>query len=235
MLKSKEETTKPLKSTTLLSGTIQTRPPLQQTLAPRRPLKNLMPQAQSPTHARRRPKTETAQQKSDREAITARCKVYGHNNLQIGQTFKSRAEIREKDGHSMTSTGVCAGKDGAYAVVVADAYSSFNRDFGKDIDFAATGVNRLRLGVKLDNTFVKAMERSVHGKQPVRVFRGARKTKTVKNTYQTYLLDQSHGGFRYDGLYDVIGTGWTGEEGKKYQVFHLKRRTDQAALDLSLS
>jgi SAD/SRA domain len=155
----------------------------------------------------------------------ANCKVYGHNNIPMGQIFLRQLAALAQGAHGSSQGGIAGNpEDGAYSIIVTAHYSSLEKDTINRVEYCAPG--------SMDNTFkdsliesqgLKTLRTSKATRKPVRVLRGKNKD----------FPDAPAFGFRYDGLYRVVEeTRRLNDKGGLYAVFVLERMEGQEPVDL---
>ncbi|KAF2839340.1 hypothetical protein M501DRAFT_934149, partial [Patellaria atrata CBS 101060] len=144
-----------------------------------------------------------------------RADVFGHNGLINGQWWPTQL-CAVRDGAHGSSQGGIAGKSGvgAYSIVISGGSQYQDRDEGEEVWYC--GTDGTGNGESTENT--KRMVESAKGLEPVRVLRSHGLHKGNKYRPQK--------GFRYDGLYDVVGFQIL-DAAKQVHRFHMKRREGQ--------
>ncbi|CAK1356578.1 hypothetical protein CB0940_12126 [Cercospora beticola] len=152
-------------------------------------------------------------------------KVYGDNNLTVGQWFPSlmAAFVAGAHGHNQKGIHYPSAEDPAYSVVISGPeYLEVNDDRWDVVFYCGTGSHENKDPEKIieaDGT--QALEASIASGQPVRVLRTseARSSRPVC-------------GVRHDGLYDVKGSFFRyNKHGGRYLAFELRRRPGQRSRD----
>lgn len=135
---------------------------------------------------------------------------HGNGPLLNGQWWPSQLCAVRDGAHNSSIAGISGNEcDGAWSVIVAVAP---NIDQGDEIWYCGTGG---RNGEKTAATAL--MFENITSKQPVRVVRSS------KGKGSQYRPAQ---GYRYDGLYDVLGSTLLNADKAHYR-FHLKRQSGQ--------
>ena len=150
--------------------------------------------------------------------------VYGNNNLVNGQRFRSRIQMMRDGGHTKPQAGICGNLNGgAYAIVMGSYGEQQGRTYAdidqgnniyycgpsrKSDDTETTTIgdqdNEIMQNMALDT---RILERSIHTKNPVRVFRSSNQAKICGNRPSKHF-----GMYRYDGLYEAISYKWLDKE-----------------------
>ncbi|KAK0224634.1 PUA-like domain-containing protein [Armillaria nabsnona] len=140
----------------------------------------------------------------------------------VGTRYVNRALLLEAGMHGSIRRGIYSFKETARSVVLSDGYEEFNKDKGNKIRLCGEGGRSKdgKMQVK-DQEYTygnKALQNAMQFGEPVRVTRG-------------YKLDSKYAprnGFRYDGLYIVIGCYEKRDEnGYRIILFKLERLPGQ--------
>ncbi|PBL00111.1 hypothetical protein ARMGADRAFT_364787 [Armillaria gallica] len=140
----------------------------------------------------------------------------------VGTRYVNRALLLEAGMHGSIRRGIYSFKETARSVVLSDGYEEFNKDKGNKIRLCGEGGRSKdgKMQVK-DQEYThgnKALQNAMQYGEPVRVTRG-------------YKLDSKYAprnGFRYDGLYIVIGCYEKRDEnGYRIILFKLERLPGQ--------
>lgn len=158
-------------------------------------------------------------------------KVFGHNNLEVGQWFPMQIVALFNGAHGSKIGGISGNSEtGAYSVVTSGGpYEELDQDQGDILYYSGSRSH--------DNTdpnqpspssnATLALKASLRMHKPVRVLRaaglgGKRSGSSWRPTV----------GIRYDGLYHVAAMQLkTNTNGGLYEQFKLQRLPDQPALD----
>ena len=147
-------------------------------------------------------------------------KVFGHNNLQVGQWWPMQICLVRDGGHGSSQGGIYGNEaTGAFSVTVSGNYSDLDHDESYSrLLYSAPRAPDGDAGVNKDSMGLKALRGSIATRQPFRLFRGASKEPHAPTV-----------GYRYDGLFEVKVEDWTeNEKGELYSLFLLERRGGQA-------
>lgn len=151
--------------------------------------------------------------------------VFGDNGLQVGDWFAFQLVAKLHGAHGATVGGIYGeAKHGAYSVVVSGDYEGLDSDHGDKLYYSGPESKNWKDKTQPPElTFgSKALQASKESGNPVRVLR-SHKAKTKWSP---------KAGFRYDGLYDVIGMEQhTGLDGVVNWRFELQRRDGQKSWD----
>ncbi|KAF2259540.1 hypothetical protein CC78DRAFT_475257 [Lojkania enalia] len=142
-------------------------------------------------------------------------KYYGHGDLVMGQWWPTQLCTMRDGAHGSAQGGISGDKGkGAYSIVLSGGHNYSDEDSGEDIWYAGTEGKDF---LPTENT-LRMIESCDVIKEPVRVIRSHNLDKS--NPYRP------KGGFRYDGLYDVVAKEVLDEEKAMYR-FRLIRRGGQ--------
>ena len=148
---------------------------------------------------------------------------FGDPGIPVGTAFATRHDVYEAGIHRHTQAGI-AGTDPAAASIVLSGGYTDDRDLGDEIYYTGFGGRDPGTGRQVADQELTSWNWALAQNRdldiPVRVVRGADPTNPFAPA----------SGYRYDGLYDVVG--FSPAEGKDgFRVFHYKlvRRADQAA------
>ncbi|KAK4996443.1 hypothetical protein LTR66_003941 [Elasticomyces elasticus] len=137
--------------------------------------------------------------------------THGHNDLVNGQWFPTQLCTVRDGAHGATQGGIYGlpGK-GAFSIVLAGGTHYQDRDLGDRIAYCGTDSENGEI-----TPHTQRMMESVN-KHPVRVIR----SHTLSSEYAPIE------GFRYDGLYDVVGFSLV-DQSKQTHVFEMVRQEGQ--------
>ncbi|OJA11140.1 hypothetical protein AZE42_02384 [Rhizopogon vesiculosus] len=126
-----------------------------------------------------------------------RGRTFGHNGVDVGKIFATKAEARKAGIHAAEQGGIHGDQHlGAFSVCLSKGYED-NIDKGNIIIYVGSG-GRDKDGKQIhdqsfEHSYNKSLQISYETKRPVRVVRGA--------TDKSYYAPTT--GYRYDGLYVV--------------------------------
>ncbi|KAJ8070213.1 hypothetical protein OCU04_000599 [Sclerotinia nivalis] len=152
---------------------------------------------------------------------------FGHNDLTVGECWPRQIAALRDGAHGSSQGGISGTtENGAYSIIISKHYEGFDRDSGDTIQYSAPGaIDSTAKEPDSEKMGVKALERSIETRNPVRVLRNAG-------------CEWKYGpaaGIRYDGLYRVIkGDVGTNAKGGKYWRFTLKRLDNQDPIRVHL-
>ncbi|OQO15342.1 hypothetical protein B0A48_00725 [Cryoendolithus antarcticus] len=150
-------------------------------------------------------------------------KVYGHNDIKVGQWYPSQLLAIFNGAHGQKQAGIAGHVDtAAWSVVVSGKYSALDRDEGDMILYPGSNSADVTDPKKPmpSSTGTQALKASHRVGHPVRVLRAA-----GKPTWGPLA------GLRYDGLYSVTGMETPiNEKGGMYERFRLERPPGQVSL-----
>ncbi|KAF2017914.1 hypothetical protein BU24DRAFT_449484 [Aaosphaeria arxii CBS 175.79] len=142
-------------------------------------------------------------------------RVFGDNTLVNGQWWPNQLCLVRDGAHGSAQGGIYGAKDkGAYSIVVSGKYK--DNDQGYELFYMGTD-GKDEIASENTNRLVE----SVRFKNPVRVIRSSK--LGPENPYRP-----THG-YRYDGLYDVVGYQIVNPSNAVHR-FHLVRRVGQDPL-----
>ncbi|KAK8180812.1 PUA-like domain-containing protein [Phyllosticta citribraziliensis] len=140
---------------------------------------------------------------------------YGQGDLVNGQWWPTQLCTVRDGAHGSTQGGIYSVKGKAAFSIIVSGGSQYNdRDEGHELRYSGTNSTD---GKYTENT--QSLILSVEDKKPVRVIRS-------HNIHKGASKYRPARGFRYDGLYDVVGYQVV-DESKKACLFHMVRRPDQ--------
>lgn len=150
--------------------------------------------------------------------------VYGHNGLQPGDWFAMQMCACFRGAHDQPQRGIAGDKHrGAYSIVVSGgSYGETDVDEGDVLYYSAQGASKKNASSQADVVGNQALMASWRTRRPVRVLRGHKGSRLWAPPL----------GYRYDGLYKVVG--WKermNKEGGIYKRFKLVREPGQASLE----
>ncbi|KAF2139865.1 uncharacterized protein K452DRAFT_289244 [Aplosporella prunicola CBS 121167] len=145
----------------------------------------------------------------------ASANYYGEGDLVNGQWWPTQLTTVRDGAHGSTQGGIYANKDQpAYSIILSGGTHYKDRDEGTEIWYSGTDGKE---GKMSENTL--SMTLNVSQKKPVRVIR-SHNMGMGKSNYRP------ERGFRYDGLYDVIGYDLL-DKSNMACLFYLKRQDGQ--------
>lgn len=150
-------------------------------------------------------------------------KVFGHNGLSIRTWWPLRVAARCDGAHGPLVGGISGnGSKGAYSIVVSSKYSDLDADYGNILYYSGSGSHDNRMDVPTETTGVKALERSLVVRKPIRVLR----------TSGSQWAGSPKAGIRYDGLYNIHSREiLSNQKGGKYCCYKFVRCKGQPEID----
>ena len=151
-------------------------------------------------------------------------KVFGHNGLEVGAWYARRLNALIHGAHGESQAGICGDENGAFSIVVADAYADLDRDEGDHLFYSGSRshVNEDPNQPPPPTRGTRALHESLRTGKAVRVIRASTGDAKVAPTF----------GYRYDGLYRVVRvTHPKNAKGGRYEQFGLMRLGEQAPID----
>ena len=148
---------------------------------------------------------------------------YGDPGVPIGTSFRTRQEVYDAGVHLHTQAGIAGTQPAAQSIVISGGYSD-DLDLGDEIFYTGYGGRDPNSGRQIADQELKSWNWALVQNRdlniPVRVVRGA----NPGNPYAPA------SGYRYDGLYDVIGfSPAEGRDGFRIFHYHLIRSPSQIA------
>ncbi len=146
---------------------------------------------------------------------------FGDPGVPIGAVFRTRQEVYDAGVHFHTQAGIAGTHPAAQSIVISGGYSD-DLDLGDEIFYTGYGGREPNSGLQVADQVLQSWNWALVQNRdlgiPVRVVRGA----DPSNRYAP------PSGYRYDGLYDVIGFS-PAEGGDGFRIFHyhLIRRPSQ--------
>jgi hypothetical protein len=158
-------------------------------------------------------------------------KVYGHNNLEVGQWWPLQILALFHGAHGSRMGGIAGNSEtGAYSVVTAGgAYEELDQDQGNTLYYSGSGshANTDPKQPMPSTAGTNALKASMRMHKPIRVLRaaGVGGSKSRSSWRPTV-------GIRYDGLYRVAAMQLKiNTNGGLYEQFKLERLGNQRALE----
>ncbi|OAX37610.1 SRA-YDG protein [Rhizopogon vinicolor AM-OR11-026] len=150
--------------------------------------------------------------------MTSKGRTFGHNGVDVGTIFKTKAAARKAGIHAAEQGGIHGDQHlGAFSVCLSKGYED-NIDNGNIIIYVGSGGRDVHGDQIHDQSFEHSYNKSLfissQTKRPVRVVRGA--------TDKSYYAPTT--GYRYDGLYVVDEANLEkGNKGFNMCTFKLRR------------
>ncbi|KAF2808173.1 uncharacterized protein BDZ99DRAFT_464069 [Mytilinidion resinicola] len=140
---------------------------------------------------------------------------YGQGNLINGQWWPTQLCTLRDGAHGSAQGGIFGEKDrGTYSIVLSGGHKYGDEDHGEEIWYTGTD-SKDETPTENTKRLIESCEMPENEKEPVRVIRSWNLGK--ENKYRP------EGGFRYDGLYDVIESQSIGKEKGMYKFFLVRR------------
>ncbi|MBU1866555.1 MAG: HNH endonuclease [Actinobacteria bacterium] len=147
---------------------------------------------------------------------------FGDRGVPVGTSFRTRQEVFDAGVHLHTQAGIAGTRPAAASIVISGGYTD-DLDLGDEIFYTGYGGRDPNSGGQVADQELKSWNMALVRNRdlciPVRVIRGA----DPGNPFAPET------GYRYDGLYDVVGfSPAEGRDGYRIFHYHLLRLASQA-------